>query len=351
MSIKIYLKCITASLLIVLSVCSLCAQDSVRFERFKNNPIIFSGLLPSGDGDDINGPSMIKVPDWIPNKLGNYYLYFAHHKGKYIRMAYADKLEGPWKVYQPGTLHISDCKVCDFGILNRGNGQKHAGPEWDDDDVTHIASPDVLIDADHKELVLYFHCPIENREKYDGQYTLRAVSKDGIHFKADSMVLGFSYFRVFKWHNEFYAISRAGLVARSKDGKSEFEKGPNPFNTLQTKDNYLRHSAIQLIEDTLFIFYSRIGDSPERILLSRMTLNNNWNSWLPSAPVDIARPDENYEGGDLPISPSVTGSYYGRVRQLRDPCVYMEQGKWFLLYSAAGESSIVIGELYFVQSK
>ena len=63
--------------------------------RLKVNPIITPGMLPSGDGDNINGPSMIKVPDWIQSPLGKYYLYFAHHQGKYIRLAYADHPEGP----------------------------------------------------------------------------------------------------------------------------------------------------------------------------------------------------------------------------------------------------------------
>ena len=30
---------------------------------------------------NINGPSLIKVPHWMENPLGKYYLYFAHHKG------------------------------------------------------------------------------------------------------------------------------------------------------------------------------------------------------------------------------------------------------------------------------
>jgi hypothetical protein len=138
-------------------------------------------------------------------------------------------------------------------------------------------------------------------------------------------------------------------MARSKDGIGIFEQGPNPFTKMQTQSNYLRHAAVQLKGDTLFIFYSRIGDSPERILLSRIILNNDWNTWTPSSSIEVTTPSTNYEGSDLPVMPSVTGSYYGRVRQLRDPFVYVENGKWYLLYSAAGESSIVIGELHFIQ--
>ena len=71
-------------------------------ERYPGNPIISSGLSVSlsaenseGGYVNINGPSVIAVPDWVENRLGAYYLYFAHHKGDYIRMAYADSPLGP----------------------------------------------------------------------------------------------------------------------------------------------------------------------------------------------------------------------------------------------------------------
>jgi hypothetical protein len=49
-----------------------------------DGPIISTGLHPS-IGPNIQGPSMIRVPDWIDGRLGDYYLYFADHKGRYIR--------------------------------------------------------------------------------------------------------------------------------------------------------------------------------------------------------------------------------------------------------------------------
>ena len=42
---------------------------------------------------NINGPSLVRVPEWVENPLGKYYLYFAHHRGAYIRLAYADALK------------------------------------------------------------------------------------------------------------------------------------------------------------------------------------------------------------------------------------------------------------------
>ena len=69
------------------------AGDQLTVVRLQTNPIIRPEMLPNHDGDNINGPSLIRVPSWLPNPLGAYYLYFAHHGGKYIRLAYADRLE------------------------------------------------------------------------------------------------------------------------------------------------------------------------------------------------------------------------------------------------------------------
>ena len=60
-------------------------------ERISEEPIIHSGLSsrlsestePNSSYTNINGPSLIQVPDWLPNPLGKYYLYFAHHKGEH----------------------------------------------------------------------------------------------------------------------------------------------------------------------------------------------------------------------------------------------------------------------------
>ena len=68
-------------------------------QRVSDQPIIHGELsdrLTDVAGQqpylNINGPSLIRVPDWLPNPLGQYYLYFAHHKGDHMRLAYADSV-------------------------------------------------------------------------------------------------------------------------------------------------------------------------------------------------------------------------------------------------------------------
>ena len=75
----------------------------MRIVRSEHNPIIHPEM-DDRVGGNINGPSLIRVPDWIDDPLGRYYLYFAHHKGRFIRMAYANDLLGPYSIHIPGVL-------------------------------------------------------------------------------------------------------------------------------------------------------------------------------------------------------------------------------------------------------
>ena len=292
-------------------------NNAVQAIRFKQNPII-SEQPGSRIGENINGPSLIKVPSWLPNPLGLYYLYFAHHSGEYIRLAYAQNLEGPWLIHEPGTLKLKET-IC----------------------VHHIASPDVHVDHEKQVIRMYFHGPIGRGSR---QVSLVATSADGIHFAASKEILGESYFRMFQWQGHHYAMAKAGVLYRSVDGLKDFERGINPFN-LDSALYEIRHVALKLDGNTLSVFYSRIGDSPECILMSRIELNLDWNTWQASDPVTVLKPENEYEGVNFPLSRSKAGAANGGAHELRDPAIFREQGKSYLLYSAAGESGIAIAEL------
>lgn len=283
----------------------------MNVRRLDCSPIITPNM-DSQMGSNINGPSLIRVPDWLGNPLGRYYLYFAHHQGKYIRLAYADQLEGPWQTYEPGTLRLEE-------TFCRG----------------HIASPDVHVDHDNREIRMYFHGPVPEQ----GQCSGVALSKDGLHFRALSEILGSSYFRVIQWNGEHYALGMPGNFYRSRDGLTNFEHGLTLF------DWRMRHTALKLDGDTLSIFYSNREDCPERILLSTIELTPDWTKWQTSEPVTVLEPEMEYEGVDLPLVPSVGGWAPQRVRQLRDPAIYREGGRTYLLYSIAGEAGIAIAEI------
>ena len=294
----------------------------MKVQRFADNPIIRPEMLPGDDGGNINGPSLIRVPAWAPGALGRYYLYFAHHGGQYIRLAYADDLAGPWRIHAPGVLPLADTP-CEY----------------------HIASPDMHVDDDAREIRMYYHgVGVGADGKAEGQFSYLATSPDGLRFAGGDERLGHSYFRVFQWGGWYYALRREGELLRSRDGRGGFTSGPHLLQS-DDPDVVVRHVAVQFRGDTLRVFYSRLADTPERILLSTVRLTDDWREWTSSAPVTVLQPETDYEGANLPLVRSANGAVREPVHALRDPCIYEEAGRTFLLYSVAGESGIAIAEL------
>ena len=108
----------------------------------------------------------------------------------------------------------------------------------------------------------------------------------------------------------------------------------------------MRHSAVLQRGNELLVFWTQVGEAPERILCSRIDISGDWHGWNESAPVDVLRPERLWEGADAPLIPSVRSTAYGHVNQLRDPAVFEEDGRIYLLYAVAGESGIAIAEIW-----
>jgi hypothetical protein len=285
----------------------------MQASRLLDHPII----VPHMDdrmGANINGPSLMRTPAWIANPLGAYYLYFAAHDDTYLRLAYADALTGPWRVHGPGTLHL----------------QQTGFPR-------HIASPDVHADGRERRIRMYFHgCCVAGPVS---QVTCVATSTDGIHFTARPEHLGSAYWRVFEWQGWYYALEMPGQFRRSRDPLTGFQPGPRLFTP------NMRHSAVLLRGHTLHVFWSNAGDCPERILTCTIDLRPDWMDWRASEPALLLAPEMAWEGADLPLAPSKRGLILERARQLRDPAIFEEDGRAYLLYSVAGEHGIAIAEL------
>ncbi len=309
--------------------------------RLLDRPIVGPKLHPS-IGVNIQGPSLIRVPDWVASPLGRYYLYFADHKGSYIRLAYADELTGPWTVHVPGSLHLADSCFptepppmtdAQFAVLEARWKQSGALLSHDlrsEFTTPHIASPDVHVDAAARQIVMYYH----GLEAAGTQVTRVAMSPDGINFTAQPKVLvGRSYLRVFHHRGEIFGIAMPGQLYRG------FEPGPVLFNP------HMRHAALLKCGDTLYVFWTQVGDVPESILVSVVDLSGDWQAWRDGPPVTVLRPERKWEGANAPMVPSVRSTAYGQVNQLRDPAIFEDDGRVYLLYAVAGESGIAIAEL------
>ncbi len=295
-------------------------------------------------GDNINGQSLIRVPDWVENPLSRYYLYFAHHQGSHIRLALSDEIMGPYEVYAPGVLKLEDSGF-DTEKLILENITEQSILDWIDKyDVEtilpffppHVASPDVHIHADKQEIWMYYHGQLSNGR----QMTKVARSKDGLNFTPVEGYLGNNYFRAFQQGGYWYALSHAtGTINRSEDGLT-FEEGP------AIGEEGTRHTAVRRkSDDVVEVYWSKFGDTPEHILVSDLDVSGDWRSWRVTNTRTVRKPEFDWEGADLPVKTSRSGFAMAEFHELRDPGIYEEAGETYLLYSVRGESGIGVCRL------
>ncbi len=307
-----------------------------RFHYLNDAPLISVDEHPCLEGNT-NGPALIEAPCWLENPPGRYLLYFAHHEGQAIRLAYSDVLTGPWRLHDPSPLKLEDSRFAleaptQSELAEEARAFIAAGA---DGIYPHIASPDVWVDHDNRQIRLYYHGRMQNGV----QRSRVALSSDGIHFSARDEILADSYLRIFRSDGWFYAIAMPAQLYRSRDGLSGFEKGPRLTNMP------IRHHAILQLEHRCHVFWTRVGDKPERILVSTLDTSGDWQNWRLGEPDEVHRARRPWEGGDLAATASQYGAVDTRVNQLRDPAIFVKDGKIHLLYAVAGEQGIAIGEL------
>ena len=350
---------------------------AISLQRFSDAPIVEVSLSDKLTAQseregyiNINGPSIITVPSWVENPLGKYYLYFAHHRGDSIRLAYADHIAGPWQVFEPGALSLqaSGFPADSIPMLSL----KEAVNElWDTVSIylfrdsflglyqsmvsdqelrrargltaprsvkAHIASPDIVIDRENKQLLMFFHGQRDSHSQISGV----AMSTDGVNFKVlDNKIAGVSL-RSFEYQGDYYLLGAAGILYRSESLLGSYKPRRK---SLFGSD--VRHAAVSVEGDKLTLVFSRAGDTPERLLLSTIDLSSrDWNNWAPTQAVEILRAEQGWEGADLPALKSLKGETTLRSNDLRDPDLFVdEDGQQYLLYVGGGEQAIGIVRL------
>lgn len=362
----------------------------VEVARSENNPLI---QPTEAIGDIINSPSIIQVPSWVDDPIGNYYLYFSHKHGKYIRMAYADEIEGPWEIYSPGVLHIEDTPF-----------------------TGHIASPDVHVDHSEKVIRLYYHGestlrdlifgPLKHRTYRKQQYgyryrsiphrvlyqtgrwtfaqlqggeieegatasptvagsntessiksslirrftkpplkpktvqeTRQASSRDGLSFDNSSPILGPSWFAVWEHRDRYYGLgSRAGYLYTSGSPTEPFDRIHNLFDRGQ-------HFGVDVSGDELDVYYSDMKGQTERIYRTTIELAPSVSDWIAREPIEIIAPETRYETADFEDNSARENDYPTRRSEVRDPEIFAEDGTKYLFYAAGGETGISMAKL------
>ena len=319
---------------------------------------------------NINGPSMILVPDWVEHPLGKYYLYFSHHKGDFIRMAYGDMPEGPWTVYEAGVLSLEgsgfpvnsvpqltpeagfaelwqnfsiyivrDVVLAIYkALVTDQQTRQERGIALSQDKSPHIASPELVVDHDNQRILMFYH----GQRDTLSQITGIASSGDGISFTNTGKTVAGVYMRHFEYRNKQYLLGSPGILFRS-----DSLLGPYQPRDRSLFEPNIRHAALLLEEDSLMVAWSRVGEAPEKILLSQIDLSPaDWDRWRATEGVELLRPELSWEGVDMEPLPSLRGELVMVANELRDPYLFKDQdGSKYLLYVGAGEQAIGIASL------
>ena len=305
-------------------------HDAEKLSELGENPL-----------SNINGPSVLRVPEWVTDRLGKYYLYFSHHKGTSIRLAYADHMAGPWFIHKKPVLTLEKSLFVTEDLDPTSRSDWVNGPDYL---YAHIASPDVHVDHHAKQILMFFHGLLPNGD----QQTRLAVSENGRSFSAKPPLLGPSYLRAFQWRGRWYTThlwGDMGMLETLSNAPKIFPHGTLPLQITCAPHSKIRHGHICQVGEQVHFVFSRVGDTPECILHCRIELSDDPRDWSFGPVTTLLNPKEAWEGfGREPVKSS-EGSAPGWIPELRDPCLFYDEGQLWLLYSGGGERGIGVAQV------
>jgi len=334
--------------------------------RLTDTPLVAADMFPAAairglEPDalaNINGPSVLRMPDWAAGKQATLHMYFGHHKGRSIRLAYADRLAGPWAMHPDPVMPLATSL---FEPEDPLPDPALTAPDWvdalgGDYLYAHVASPDVHIDAPNRRIIMYYHGLLRDGD----QRTRLATSADGLDFTPRPPLLGPPYFRATRLGGVIYLSMWEGRLGRMTSWEGPVELAPlihdgdhlpphvsgrDPSQPEQSRGRQIRHGHIFAHEGRLHMTFSRIGDAPERCLHCEVAPADDWADWRFGPVSELLRPAPGWEGGDLPVAASVMGTAMQRLHELRDPALFTDQGQVYMAYCGGGESGLGIARV------
>jgi hypothetical protein len=162
----------------------------------------------------------------------------------------------------------------------------------------------------------------------------------------------------FWWEGQEYGIGWGGSLMKMPIDSSplelrklHFHRSLCPPSAQDPHRANVRHVALRLRGRFLQIFYSCIGDTPERILQAVVKLKGDWTSWQAENVRDLLRPEHDWEGLGLAQrvengrEPGALGRS-GPACGLRDPFLFVDkQERLLMIYALQGEQGLGIAQL------
>ncbi|MCU0874733.1 MAG: hypothetical protein MUE50_20570 [Pirellulaceae bacterium] len=228
------------------------AVAAAGLPRFEHVGIVLDyANLKYNPCNDVIYPSVVRA-DTLSKPLGKYYMYYAPHNAPGgICLAYADKLEGPWKEYEANPV---------------------IGRDWQPHyKVGHVSGPHAIWNEEEQKLFVYYHG--------ENDITRFASSADGIRFTYEGVavttkmfdkVSEASYARIQRHSlpgkdNRYIMLvmgnnggTRKIYLAWSKDGRT-WETRRTPFLEPQTKTGQLAAAWHLPFRGKHFLIYHDYG--------------------------------------------------------------------------------------------
>lgn len=296
---------------------------------------------------DNNGPMPVKTRAWMNDILldgregpNEFILYYSSHnsggsESSIDVLGTPSVVEGPWRPIQP--------------LNNRSVIQLPSNTSC-----SSLHSPSIVVDDEERSMFMYIHG--HGCKGVSAQPTLVFRSTDGVKWTrtTDGLYLFRDLFYLTpltsRRHEDgyFYAAAKtqespegSAILCRSTSMAGPFERGP-------ILGRGLRHLHVHLVQDRhLFIFFTLIGDAPERILLGTvdmMTDDDDWMKWKLLPGPTILEPRFDYERGNARTTPSAAGGANGPRVELRDPRFIADDDtdglSGLLFYTVQGEQAL-----------
>ena len=314
------------------------------------------------DHGNIMTPSLISIPQWLRQEVDifknqSYLGFYSQHStptghdervgaNRTLGLFVIDDLVGSWSDVSHLLKVDAKSVACDS-----------------------VHGPDVQVDSVNRRLVMYVHghgCLMTSGRRTAKQPTFKLESTDGLFWQPSRqtqhdessqhtslpLVLGdLFYTRYFSMNDNVF------IFAKSQEdplGYLTVVCSKSLSITNQQRVRLLkgvRHFSIHRVLDVLFIFFTLITDSPERIMLGTIDLTKPCLEWAIFPGPIILQPELHYEHGGVAVSPSKAGSAGCKVKhELRDPFFFAKDTtesvlSGWLLYVVKGEGGIALSKV------
>jgi len=272
---------------------------AVSAVRLTQNPLITVHSSPSL-GDNVNGPSIIRVPSWISAPARPLLHLLRPPQGPVHSPCLCRRESlGPWTIYEPGVVPVGDTaffrpqagsawRRCRSVLHARGVTGDLRGPDAQTAGAVDARMVDRGAAAGRRTLPAR-RAWGAGRAATASSHS-RAKSSDGLHFqvtRADHQ--GQLSPRVFRSTAISTAWPASASLLRSKDPLGRVRRRSESVRGRPVRRSRPPRRGRPAAAARCMSFSRASATRPRRVMLSTINLTGDWTTWKASAPVEVAQ--------------------------------------------------------------